>query len=118
MNITSSSINLEYLRLMADNDEELVQTMLVMLLEELPDEFEKIKMLHQSGDWEELGQVSHKMKSTLAFVGNKEMINANKEIEYLAKNNLDVHRINRLIATLEQYFPIVVQELKQACQSC
>lgn len=116
MNTATSFTNLAYLRLMADNDEEMVQTMLGMLLEELPEEFENIKSHHLAKDWEELGKVSHKMKSTLAFVGNEEMTAANKEIEHLVKNHTELHRIEGLIEVMERFLPPVLKELKQACQ--
>lgn len=118
MNPTTSFINLDYLRLMAGEDEEMVQTMLDMLLEELPEEFGKIKTLNESKDWDELRELSHKMKSTLAFVGNKEMTEANQEIERLAKSHRDQHKIGELIDVMEQFYPFVMQELKQACQTC
>ena len=113
MNTETKYTNLDYLRLMADGDEEMVQTMLGMLLEELPEEVEKIKQLNQEQDWAELSKVSHKLKSTLAFVGNEVMANANKEIELLSKNNEDLHRIASLLETLETYLPPVLAELKQ-----
>jgi HPt (histidine-containing phosphotransfer) domain-containing protein len=118
MNTTTTYTNLSYLRLMADNDEEMVQTMLGMLLEELPEELDKIKALHEEKNWEELGKISHKMKSTLAFVGNEPMTNANKEIEQLAKSGAELDKIGSLIAILDHHAPAVLKELKLACQVC
>ncbi|MCB0520280.1 MAG: hypothetical protein H6577_08680 [Lewinellaceae bacterium] len=113
MNIAEKYTNLEYLYLMADGDQDMVQTILLMLLEELPEEFEKIKMLNSERNWEELSKVSHKMKSTLTFVGNEEMTNANKAIEDCSKNNMDTHLIESYIRDIEDKIPKVVEELKQ-----
>jgi HPt (histidine-containing phosphotransfer) domain-containing protein len=112
-----SYINLEYLRLMADGDADLEKTMLDMLLEELPAEFTKMKSLFAAENWEELSKVSHKMKSTLAFIGNESMTNANKAIEKLSKNQPDAGQIGALLAIMEADFEAVLQALEQAAAS-
>lgn len=110
---TATCINLDYLRLMADNDEEMIQTMLAMLLEELPEEMGKIRDLCQAQDWAELTRVSHKMKSTLAFVGNEEMTNANKELERITKYKTEVQFAQSLVAVLDAHLPQVMNALKK-----
>ena len=117
MTNTSNYTNLEYLRLMSDGDAEMEKTMLEMLLAELPQEFSKLKALHAAGEWEDLSSISHKMKSTLAFVGNEEMTAANKEIEQLAKHLTDLDRIASLIDILENNIWKAVSELEQELQA-
>ncbi len=110
---TINCINLDYLRLMADNDEEMVQTMLAMLLEELPEEMEKISALCETEDWDELTRVSHKMKSTLAFVGNDDMTNANKDLERVTKYKTDLQLAPCLVETLNAQLPAVIKALER-----
>ena len=110
---TDNSINLDYLRLMADNDDEMIQTMLAMLLEELPEEMGKIRELGQAENWDELTRVSHKMKSTLAFVGNDAMTNANKDLERVTKYKTDLHLAPSLVATLNAHLPAVLEALEK-----
>lgn len=105
-------INLDYLRLMADNDDEMIQTMLAMLLEELPAEMVKINDLTAAENWDELTKVSHKMKSTLAFVGNDGMTKANKELERVTKYKTDIHSIPSLVAALNAPLQAVLQALE------
>ncbi len=105
-------INLAYLELMADNDPEMKAVMLDMLLDELPEELEKMKNHFASGSWEDLGSVSHKMKSTLAFVGNEEMTAANKDIETMAKDGAEAGKLERLLNVLVEMCPKVMAELK------
>lgn len=112
-NTATSLINLDYLRLMADNDEEMIQTMLAMLLEELPTEMEKIRQLAAVDNWNELTRVSHKMKSTLAFVGNSAMIDANKELERVTKYKTSLNLVPSLVATLDKCLPSVIGALQQ-----
>lgn len=106
-------INLDYLRLMADNDEEMVQTMLTMLLEELPEEMAKIQELAAIKDWDELTKVSHKMKSTLSFVGNDDMTAANKELERITKYKTGIEHVDSYVAKLVELFPTVMDALQK-----
>ncbi len=108
-----SFINLEYMDMMADGDAEMKQVMLDMLLTELPEELEKMLGLLASESWEELGSVSHKMKSTLAFVGNTEMTNANKDIETLAKTTEGTAQIADLMKVMQEVCPNIMEELKK-----
>ena len=109
---TYQYINLEYLDLMTDGDNDMKQVMLDMLFEELPQELEKMNQLHSTADWEELKAVSHKMKSTMAFVGNEEMTEANKEIEAILKDGGDKDKVADLLTTLDNYQSKVISELK------
>ncbi len=114
---TINYTNLDYLRLMADGDKEMEQTMLEMLLVELPGEFEKMKILHEEKNWDELGKVSHKMKSTLAFIGNEELTNANARIEILSKNKEDLQNVSNMMAQFGNLLPVVMHELNQIAAS-
>lgn len=110
-------INLDYLKLMAEGDAELEKTMLEMVLTELEEEFTKIQELYALQNWHELFQVSHKMKSTLAFVGNHEMTEANKEIEHRTRNKVKLEEVGTYIEVLSKNFNQVVFALREALQA-
>jgi len=105
-------INLDYLDLMSDGDEDMKQTMIEMLLEEIPEEMEQMRVLNAEGNWKELREVSHKMKSTLSFVGNKEMTAANQQVEDIAKVGEGTEALPALLATLFDIYPKALEELK------
>lgn len=111
---TYQFIKLDYLELMADGDEDMKATMLEMLVEELPEEMEKMRQLYQNRDWNELREVSHKMKSTLGFVGNDAMTEANKEVEEIGKSGgtENVEQLPELLGVLFDLYPKVLTELK------
>ncbi len=104
-------INLEYMELMSDGDNEMKQTMIEMLLEDLPPELQKMKDYSERPDFEELSKVSHKMKSTLSFVGNDAMTKANKQVERAAKEGEGRENIPKLIQLLIENSKTVIQEL-------
>ena len=111
-NNTYQFINLDYLELMSDGDDSMKKVLLEMLVEELPDEIVKMRKLQQESNWTELTSVSHKMKSTLSYVGNESMTVANKTIELNTKNNTSLEDVPSLMDSLETNLDRVMNELK------
>lgn len=113
MNKVFEFINLDYLNMMADGDDEMKQVMLGMLFEEMP--LELVKMTEQcaASDWAELSATCHKMKSTLSFVGNEVMTKANTTLEILSKTGEDAETYPEFIQTLHDMWPKVKQELQE-----
>jgi len=112
MNKVYEHINLEYLDMMADGDNEMKKVMLGMLFEEMPLELEKMQNECATEQWEELSSTCHKMKSTLSFVGNDSMTNANKTLEVMAKAATETESFPDLVQTLVDMWPKVKVELQ------
>ncbi len=105
-------INLDYLDLMSDGDEDMKKVMIEMLLEEVPAEVSKMNDLHQAGDWSQLREVSHKLKSTLAFIGNSVLTNANQKVEDISKSEQGIEELPSLLDSISATFPNALEELK------
>jgi len=110
-------INLQYLKTMAEGDADLEKTMLEMILDELPGEFASMQELYAKQDWHELFQMSHKMKSTLAFVGNAEMTEANKAVEYRTRNKVNLEEVGMYMDELSKHFNQVMAALREALEA-
>ncbi len=110
-------IDLSYLDLMSDGDIDMKSMMLNMLQEEIPVEIKKMSTLEKEKDWNQLSKVSHKMKSTLAFVGNATMIETNKEIEEIAKSEKNTNRLSALLDKLIELYPQVLTELEEEAET-
>lgn len=106
-------INLDYLDMMSDGDDSMKKVMLEMLFEELPQEVSKMTELLEQENWESLGSVSHKMKSTLAFVGNDEMTSANQQVEQISKSSPSKDLLVDLVNTLVRLYPLALAELQE-----
>ncbi len=107
-------INLEYMDMMSDGDDSMKKIMLEMLLTELPEELEKMTNCVSTASWDEMCSISHKMKSTLAFVGNNSMTTANRDIESMTKDGApNVSAISTNMDTLNKLCPNVIEELKK-----
>jgi HPt (histidine-containing phosphotransfer) domain-containing protein len=107
-------INLEYLEHMTEGDRALERDMLNVLVKELQTEIPKMKTLHAAGSWRELAEVSHRLKTSLAYAGNAAMTKTNGEIELIASQGQDVETLAELLAGLEAVLPPILAELQAA----
>lgn len=110
-------INLDYIDLMTDGDNDMKATMLEMLLEEMPAEIEKMKGHLDAQEWEDLFKAAHKMKSTLSFIGNDNMTQANISIEHNAKHEENIDQIPQYLEVLENTYLNAVLEIQAAIQA-
>ncbi|RMF26988.1 MAG: Hpt domain-containing protein [Bacteroidetes bacterium] len=115
-NVMYQYIDLSYMDLMTDGDADMKRTMLEMLLNELPTEMANMKHLLEQKDWDALGKASHKMKSSLAFVGNAQLTEANQKIEHFSKAGENLDQIPALMATVEELLGKALAELKTASE--
>lgn len=110
-------INLDYIDLMTDGDNDMKATMLEMLLEEIPTELEKMRAHLDGQEWEDLFKAAHKMKSTLSFIGNDGMTQANTAMEHNAKQEENLDKIPQYLSVLENTYLNAVLEIQAAIQA-
>ncbi len=110
--ISLQHINLDYLDTMTGGDEDTMQQMLEMLIDEIPTEITKMHSSAAADDWEEVFQISHKLKTTLAFIGNEDMIALNKTIEHCSRHQIDIEEVSPMVKQLNVLSNPVVDELK------
>ncbi len=109
------NINLDYLDSLITDDLETKKTMLSMLLDEIPEEIDKVNLAFKDKDFVTLKNATHKLKSTLAFVGNEKLAEANKAIEQIAKNQEGVEKIPALLEIVNTIVPFVLKDVQKAC---
>ena len=107
-------INLDYLNSLVGDDVETKETMLSMLLDEIPEEIQIINTAIQANDMATLKNAAHKLKSTLAFIANDKMTNANIAIEQIAKEKDGLEKLPELVAIMNELQPFVLQDVKAA----
>ncbi len=106
-------IDLSYLDLMADGDAKLRRIMLKLLSEELPTDFKKYQPLYKKRNWKELHRISHRMKTTLSFVGNEELTRLNARIEKIVKTHTNLEQLPNLLEKVQQVYPKALEEIKE-----
>lgn len=109
---THSILDLSYLEMMADGDAFMKKTMIDMLIEELPAEVTKLRQAFLEQHADNLRNVAHKMKSTLAFVGHPAMTVANSALEDIGREATDLQRASVHLGVMERYAPQVLAALQ------
>jgi HPt (histidine-containing phosphotransfer) domain-containing protein len=107
-------INLEYLEHMTEGDRALERDMLHVLVKELRVEIPKMRTLHGAAKWRELAEVSHRLKTSLAYAGSAALTKTNGEIELIASRGTGVETLGELLAGLEAALPPILAELQVA----
>lgn len=108
MNTEVTTLDFSYLDLMSDGDDSMKKIMLDMIIEEIPPELEKLRNSLLEQDGHAMHQVAHKMKSTLAFIGNPTMTHANSTCEVIGIEGSDLQRAGSHIEILEAQAKLIM----------
>ena len=85
-------INMDYLNEMSDGSDDLVQDLIEMFVKQVPVFSEQLDNLYQSGDYILLGKLAHKIKSSVAMMGIKELTADMKTLEIIAKEGKETEK--------------------------
>ena len=66
---TQASINLSYLAALCDGDNEFMNTIIASFINEMPEILSLIQQKMREGNWKAVGELAHKMKPSIQFVG-------------------------------------------------
>lgn len=106
INKTTFDIDLSYLNDIADGNAEFIIDMIDIFMEQTPVYFDQLDKAIQEKDWKVTGDVAHKIKPTLAFMGVEAAKEQMAEIERKARN---LDRTEEIEAQVSQ--------LKISCES-
>ena len=76
-----TSINLSYLVALCDGDDEFMNTIIASFVDEMPEILTLIQQKMQEGDWKTVGELAHKMKPSVQFVGMDGTLEKARSIE-------------------------------------
>lgn len=111
-------IQLSYLDTISSGDIQLRQTLLEMAKTEIQSALPAMHDAFQKQHWDELHDIAHKLKSTLAFAGNPELTLANQNI----LSNLELAKYEADFAAqlnvFQQLSEPVLTELKKELDAC
>jgi len=106
-------IRLDYLDELTGGDSELVDEMLRLFYENTPPVLEKLAILYEEKNWEEMKKVAHKFKPTLSYVGIHELDGVVPQLEKHAQDFDPDGKIPGLIETLQYYCTEALDELRR-----
>ncbi len=109
-------LNLTYLESLIGDDDDTKMVIFSTLLEEVPEEIAKMEELIEKEDWHTLHEVSHKFKSTLGYIGNDTIFDANQEMMMSARNMKNLHLIPSLLITVKETWALIEPEVIAALE--
>ena len=105
-------VDYNQLQEMADGSSQLINDLITMFFKQVPVFSEQLDSLYQAGDFISLGKLAHKIKGSASMMGITELAGYMKELEYLAKDSLQVEKYPELINKYKTISAEAVEELK------
>ncbi len=104
--------SLDKIKEMADGDEDFVVSVISVFLEEVPRDLEGLEKALETGSYEEVYQLAHKIKPNVDILGMEQTRAAALEIETLGKSAANMDEIRNVFPSLKKDIEQVVSELK------
>jgi HPt (histidine-containing phosphotransfer) domain-containing protein len=106
--------NLDYLNELSNGNPKFVKDMIALFITEIPHELRVIEDGIKKEDYEIVRAASHKLKSTIPFVGIDKIIREDVvEMENLAKHGSDIGKIDTLFCKIKKTCERAADELKE-----
>jgi HPt (histidine-containing phosphotransfer) domain-containing protein len=80
--------DLSYLREMSGNDNDIIEEMIHIFIEQIPEFTNDISSNFEGQNWQGLGAVAHKAKSSVRTMGMEYMGDCLEQLEHFSKGNL------------------------------
>jgi HPt (histidine-containing phosphotransfer) domain-containing protein len=104
--------NLDKIREMAGGDEEFIQSVISVFLEEVPEDLGGLETAVGSGNYEQIYQLSHKIKPNVDLLGMEPTRALALEMETMGKNQENLEGIRERFPRLKKDVEQVISELK------
>ncbi len=106
-------LKLDYLDTMSGGDPDTRRELLQMLARELETVLPTIRRLLEQENWGALRQFCHHLKTTLPFVGNPTLTNANRSMERSLQEKKKRPALEVPARQMERIMPLVLKELRR-----
>jgi len=106
-------VNLDYIRSMAGDNQELITEMVEIFVKQIPEFNEIFDDLYEKEDWHNLGMQAHKAKSSVAIMGMDDLAAMLKEFELLAKEGKSPEKYQEYIRRFREETDRAVEELTE-----
>ncbi|MBN2595308.1 Hpt domain-containing protein [Labilibaculum sp.] len=80
--------DLSYLKEMSGNDNNIISEMIDIFLEQIPEFEEEILRSFEAQNWQDLGAIAHKAKSSVRTMGMENSGDCLEQLEHFSKGNL------------------------------
>ncbi len=89
--------DLSYLKTMSGDNQELIQEMIGIFISQVEEFREEMQLLLDSREYEALGKLAHKAKSSVAIMGMESLAGKLKELELMARKKENIYQYQSYI---------------------
>ncbi|MCH8330354.1 MAG: response regulator, partial [Bacteroidetes bacterium] len=108
-----TGLDLSMLETMASGSKSFMAEMIEMGIKQMPDSATEIKEAYDSRDWASMKSMTHKLKSSLAIFGSKELTESLKKLDSILEDDVEDHRVGPLVDKISVIMPECIELLKQ-----
>lgn len=109
--------DLSYLTSVCDGDKVFMRDMIETFISNTPSAINEIKKLINKSDWSKVGDVAHKLKPSITFMGIESLKPVVKKIEDYGRENYKTDEIPALVNILSNQCETAFSELRQALKN-
>lgn len=110
---TEFNLDLSYLKDVSSGSNEFMIEMIDLFLAQTPEYFENLAQFIKDENWVKVGELAHKIKPTLAFMGADAAKETMAEIENKARNLINTETISTSFKELHEFSAILFTKLKE-----
>lgn len=114
--VSLKHLDLDYLESLIGDDKDTKMIILSTLLEEVPQEISLLEQLLATKDWNAFHEVSHKLKSTLAYLGNQDIFDANQHLMMSARNMENLESVPQYLEIVKAKWAEIEPEVEIALE--
>ena len=108
----SDDLDLSYLESLTNENPELKKQIVHLLIQETPEEVRLMKGHLETGNWNSLRAVAHKLKGSMALMGLKPLEDDLKTIQDYAKEEINLEQLPGLIKPVAEEVLAAIEQIK------
>ncbi|MCK5823124.1 MAG: response regulator [Bacteroidales bacterium] len=109
--IVKNFINLSYLKSVSEGDNNIIIEFLNIFKSQVPEFIEELNDSYNNKDWQTLGAVAHRAKSSVAMLGITQLESDMKNLEISTKEEKEIEKYPLIISKFEKISKLVLNEL-------
>jgi len=110
-------IDLSYLREMSGGNKELILEMISIFASQVKDFGVEMDQLLESGQYETLGKLAHKAKSSVSIMGLNDLAKSLKDLENSAAERKNIDSYGRIVDSFKKTTEEAIKELEIVTQN-
>jgi HPt (histidine-containing phosphotransfer) domain-containing protein len=104
--------DLSYIYSICDDDESFIREMIQTFLSDSPGLTDNMKKFSDLGEWKKVGDLAHKFKTSLMFMGINSLHDSIRKVEFSGRNNIETESIPNLVSEISIISSKAIEELK------